>query len=234
MATNSTKIRRLLIIGPLADRTAAAALQSAKSDTQIIAVDGGVDRVLKAGGRIDLAVGDWDSISSSRALEKARAQKAEIVTLPRDKDESDLRVAISVARLRVQKKNTVSSIEAYGFSGGRPDQILAAHFDFADAARLFAGASVIHRDARSEAHYLSAPIKNYRIDRLKRGQTLSVFSLAQISRGVSLSGVDFPLVNADLRPSSLGLSNRVNRRSVAFNLRSGCIVAILLSDLSHS
>ena len=88
-----------------------------------------------------VAIGDWDSLAEvSGPLNKGRSQKfltsfdeilrdAQVLTLPRKKDRSDLHYT-----LRVLQDLGIDQILALGFTGGRPDHHLANLVEFGNFA----------------------------------------------------------------------------------------------------
>jgi thiamine pyrophosphokinase len=84
-------------------------------DGMVIAVDRGVQVCLEKNIKIDLAVGDFDSVDSA-LLKGLKVKK-----LNKEKDETDLQVAIEEA-LKHQPK----TIYLYGVTGGRLDHYEAA------------------------------------------------------------------------------------------------------------
>ena len=78
-------------------------------DARVVAADAGVDRARSLGWRVDVAVGDFDSLDPQHAAR-----------LPRDKDATDLELALDVALEAAPARVLVAGIE-----GGRPDHALA-------------------------------------------------------------------------------------------------------------
>ena len=95
-ATGPADGATLVVLGgrPLHPRTEAdvLALLAAAPATPIVAVDSGLHAVHALGLRATAAIGDMDSVDAD-ALDAARAYGARLVTLPRDKDETDAHAA---------------------------------------------------------------------------------------------------------------------------------------------
>src|SRR5262245_27401189 len=68
------------------------------ADATVIAADGGLDRALALGLRPGIVLGDLDSVSAD-ALASAERDGARVVRHPRDKDATDLELALDEARL---------------------------------------------------------------------------------------------------------------------------------------
>src|SRR4051812_12235708 len=94
----------------------------ARSIPLLVAVDGGLKLLRRAGLEPDFAVGDWDSLSPGRPAAALRGILH--FTLPRDKDRSDLYYACRAAIAA-----GANDLVCLGVTGGRPDHQLAALFD---------------------------------------------------------------------------------------------------------
>lgn len=230
------KARRAFLIGPMlfesvtggtfctrgaakaALRKAFSGLESAPGKLKgdmLIAVDGGLEFCVRAGIKVDLAVGDWDSLSGRIYL-----RDVPHITLPRDKDRSDTYFALGAALIAGG-----SSVYLAGFSGGRPDHELATFFDAAAIA-------VESPDRTLEINFVSeradcAIVTSKRTFNVARGQVVSVFAIGGAARGVSLTGFRYPLKRAVLEPSSRGLSNVVETRKIEVKVGSGTLLVIM-------
>ena len=80
----------------------------------IVAADSGLDQAMRLGLRVDLVIGDMDSVSPA-ALAAAEEQGVVVERHPRQKDATDLELAIDAA---VQRGYRSASI--IGGTGGRP------------------------------------------------------------------------------------------------------------------
>lgn len=83
----------------------------------VIACDSGIETALKHGFIVDYAVGDFDSIGNKKLLDHV---KKEILTYPKEKDDSDTELGIKLAT-----KMGKEHILLIGGSGGRSDHFLA-------------------------------------------------------------------------------------------------------------
>ena len=84
-------------------------------DAVVIAVDSGLDNARDLGLRPIMVIGDLDSISSS-GLDWVRKQRVEIKEFPKDKDKSDLELALNEA------SNLGDSVFIIASDSGRFDQ----------------------------------------------------------------------------------------------------------------
>ena len=104
----------VLTAEPLLSETLAAAARAT-----IIAADGGARLARHCGLRVDVLIGDMDSIDAGE-LELLRASGAQVLRHPADKDETDLELALKWAAARAYRR-----LRVFGAFGNRLDQTLA-------------------------------------------------------------------------------------------------------------
>jgi len=185
-----------------------------------VGVDGGAKTWLELGWEPHFAVGDWDSLGSTHRL----LGRIPHLSLSRHKDRSDLyyaaRAAIAIG---------AQELVCLGVTGGpRLDHHLATLFDLSEFSTGKYGKlrSVRAVDREEDCVFLSESIPTW-TGVLKKQQKVSVFALGGVVEGVTLDGFKYPLKNADLLPSSLGLSNRVAKRNCEVCLRKGQLLVII-------
>ncbi|MGK5084256.1 thiamine diphosphokinase [Bdellovibrionota bacterium FG-1] len=191
----------------------------------LVAVDGGVHATLELGYKPQLAVGDWDSLRESGGKGVERLLKSlHHLTLPRDKDASDLFYA-----LRAVVQAGATELICLGVTGGRPDHHLAALLDLSafSAGKYGSLAAVSAYGPEADYFFLSKKILSWH-SMFKKARLLSVFSLQGVTRGVSLSGVRFALNNAALEAGSQGLSNQtLAGKPTQVRIKSGAVVVVV-------
>ena len=185
----------------------------------LIGVDGGTAIWVKLGFQPDIALGDWDSLKDKKILDSVPH-----VTLPRDKDRSDLFFALSEA-----VRSGARELVCMGVTGGRPDHHLAALLDLAEFSADVESLTAIATDART--YFVSGkPTGSGLSLKLKKGQTISVFSLptkaGKHAAGVRFEGLKFQVPNGTLNGSQ-GLSNVAARPHCKIGLTSGTLVVIV-------
>lgn len=97
-------------------------LQKTKKDFWV-GVDYGALYLINQGAKIDVAVGDFDSISSNE-LVKVQKNVSKIIKVSPIKDYTDTEIAL----LEVLKKDKTEDIIVYGATGGRIDHLMANLF----------------------------------------------------------------------------------------------------------
>jgi thiamine pyrophosphokinase len=112
-------VQRILILanGELPDIAEARSL--IQSDDRIICADGGTRHALRLGIEPDLIIGDLDS-ADPQVIQKFREDRVNIASYPRDKNETDLELAIERAITWNPKEILIVAA-----LGGRLDQTLA-------------------------------------------------------------------------------------------------------------
>lgn len=224
----TSSYRRAILIGPLARgrswRALIQKLQVNEKDFRV-GIDGGVRGWLELGLSPQLCVGDWDSLGEK--LRKSVLKRFPHQTLPEKKDRSDFYFALQAA-----VQSGAREVIALGVSGGRPDHHLAVILDAAEAVRSNAGRLEKVRLLAPEAEYVIFSGVGKWKARLPVGTWISVFALLGTARGVTLRGMEFPLVRGDLAPSSHGLSNRViSKGGVEVQVREGCLLVVFQKHL---
>src|SRR4051794_33163270 len=89
------------------------------ADALVVAADSGVDLAHRLGLHVDVAVGDFDSVSAA-GLERAAAEGARIERHPEAKDKTDLELALDEACAL-----GAGDVVVVGGAGGRLDHLLA-------------------------------------------------------------------------------------------------------------
>ena len=171
----------------------------ALGDSYLVAVDHGLDLVLRLGLVPDLFVGDGDSVAEG-ALDRLEPARTRVVHLPRRKDVSDLEAAL-VLLVKMGRSGDVTLLAALG---GRVDHML---FNICLAARHVADFASI---AMMDDHTLVRPIAGACSLELAPGTVVSFLPVAGEVR-LTLRGFAYPLEGARIRRgSTLTLSNVVS------------------------
>lgn len=182
---------------------------------RVVAADSGIDHAHALGLVVDLAIGDFDSVSPE-GLSRADAEGATVERHPTAKDATDLELALDAAL-----KLGPAHIHVLGGHGGRLDHLLANALllgapTYADAlitAEMGAARVTIVRE-RVELH---GPL----------GDTVSLLPLHGPATGVSTAGLRYPLVDEDLLPgSSRGISNELVDAHATITVTAGVLAAI--------
>ena len=174
----------------------------------VIAADSGYLLAKRLGIKPDLVIGDFDSLGEKPTGET-------VVTLPVEKDVTDAAAAVSEGRRR-----GCSRFLFVGCSGGRPDHTFAAYQLLADLA-LRGETGLLFENG-----FTVTAIKNGSLSFPARdGGTFAVFAVGGDARGVTLSGVYYPLDRATLTPTfPLGVSNSFIGKPVSVRVGDGALL----------
>ena len=186
--------------------------------TLVIGADSGVDFALALGLHVDVAIGDFDSVSSE-GLERVQADGARIESHPSAKDQTDLELA-----LREAVRLGATDILVLGVAGGRLDHLMANFLLLASPElapcriRAVAGSARIHIARGGEpATDLPAEV----------GELLTLLAVGGPASGLTTHGLLYRLDGESLLPgTSLGVSNVVESTPASVELEDGTLLAI--------
>jgi thiamine pyrophosphokinase len=201
----------MIVVFAGGDPPPASVLERLPKSAYVIAADSGFDHAHRLGVKVDLLVGDLDSISAA-----GLGLAGDIEQHPTDKNATDLAIALDAA---ARKKP--SQVVVVGGSGGRIDHFLA------NAALLTAsvyselnltwlpGDAAIHV-VRDRIELLGSP-----------GDVVSLLPYGGPARGVSTDGLRWPLTDATLAPgTSLGVSNLMIDTTATVELDDGVLLTV--------
>jgi thiamine pyrophosphokinase len=184
----------------------------------VVGADSGVDLAHGLGLRVDVAVGDFDSISVA-GLERATSEGARIVRHPAAKEHTDLELALDEAVAL-----GAEALVVVGGAGGRLDHLLAG-------ALLLA--SPRYEDVRITAYLGAARIHVVRpaqpctVDGAP-DELLTLVPVGGTARGVRTDGLVFPLRGEDLAfGTTRGVSNVLTGTTAQISLTEGTLLCVL-------
>lgn len=193
-------------------------LKHINKNSYIICADCGYLYARESGITPDLIIGDFDSYTGSLP------DNIPIIRLPVEKDNTDTDICISHAI-----ENGFTDITIYGGLGGRLDHTIANLQLIADAAERGINISLIGDNFEIFA------VSDSSISLSKRENCyLSVFSLSDISEGVSETGTKYSIDNATLtRTFPLGVSNEFADDTAVITVKKGTLLIIICHE-NHS
>jgi thiamine pyrophosphokinase len=162
----------------------------------VIAADGGAEHALRLGLRIDLVVGDLDSLSPATA-DGLTAAGVPFLRHPTDKDKTDLELALEAA-LEHQPERIV----VVGSAAGRLDHLLSQLTVL--VSELLAGVEVDAHLGPATLHV----VRGRRVLHGSPGELVSLFALQGPAHGVTTSGLAYALADETLQAGvGRGVSN---------------------------
>jgi thiamine pyrophosphokinase len=187
----------------------------ASSSTLTIAVDGGWAKARARGVCVDVVIGDLDSLRPEE-LEALRSSPTVVISHPRDKNETDLELALDYALVR-----SPVEIVVLGAFGGRLDHSLASVFLLAKGCGT--GTSIVLVSGRETVRSVSDV---YAIPSARVGDRVSLLPITE-SAVVRTIGLRFALHGERLhRVSSRGLSNEVGAVPVQIDVQEGTLLIV--------
>ncbi len=184
-------------------------------DAFIIAADGGLKHVRALDLKPDLVIGDLDSISADD-IKWLDDQGVEIIRHQKEKDETDLELALSHCLGTGADKITI-----YGATGGRLDQSLS-NISLLSLPEL-EGKHIKYDDGREEIFLIDGELEVAGTP----GDTVSLIPLFGKADGIITEGLKYPLRGETLYPAhTRGVSNVMEQEKVLIRVGSGSLLCI--------
>lgn len=190
--------------------------ESPKGGDLCIAADVGYQNALKLGVKIDILLGDFDSLGTPPP-----DKQLEILTVPAEKDFTDTQLAVQTALER-----GADDIVIIGGLSGRLDHTLSSLAILEDLSLKKVHALIT--DGHNRARFLSStstliPKSHFRY--------LSLIAVSERVRGVSIEGCKYPLKNATLeRCYQYAISNELCGNCALISVRRGDVYVIESTD----
>lgn len=194
-------------------------LSKKTSSPFIIAADGGCDLISALHLQPDIVIGDMDSISKDKRKDLENSNIPFIIH-PREKDKTDSHLALEYA-----KNSGYNEVVLAGALGGRIDHTLA---NIHMAGTFLANSPIQHIKLIGSGHEVTI-IKSKVSISGHPGETISLIPFTSVVKGVTITGVHYPLDNATLkRGETLGISNYFEDHNANIIIKSGILIIIRL------
>jgi len=183
-----------------------------KNANFVIGVDGGAETLLNENIRIDLAIGDFDSISNKALLKEIRT-----IEFPKDKDYSDTELAINYA-IKLEPKEIILT----NMLGGRTDHLL---FNISLLSKCVK--KRLRCFIKEEIEEVYATNSKVKIP-LPKNSIVSLVPVTQRVRVESTSGLKYALINKTLvYGTTLTLSNISITDYIEVSVGSGTLLVVV-------
>lgn len=192
-----------------------AIVESLQPGDYLIAADGGLGHIRDLNLVPDMIIGDLDSISK-KDLAWLEARQVEILEFSRDKDYTDLELALREAKKRGFKRIMIAAA-----LGGRADQA-QANIALLSLQEL-SNCEIALDDGLTEIRLIvdSLTIKG------SPGDTVSLLPLCRPAEGVLTERLKYPLNSETLEPGQTrGISNVMLADSAKVSLRKGRLLCV--------
>ncbi len=187
-----------------------------KGDDLVIAADAGYRNAVTLGVKVDLLLGDFDSLNECEI-----PKETERMTVPAEKDFTDTQLAVETAL-----RKGATDLVLIGGLDGRLDHTLSNLAILEDLAAKGVFASITN--GQNRVRYLNStstllPRSGYRY--------LSLLCLSEKTKGVSIEGCKYPLKNATLtRSFQYAVSNEITGNCALVSVRKGGVYIIESKD----
>lgn len=176
----------------------------------VVAADSGLDAAIRLGLEVDLVVGDMDSLSDGRLLD--RISGARVLRFPQDKDETDTEIG-----LRILAERGCDRVIVAGGGGGAVDHFLGILLLFDRPAPPEAW---VTRDASL------VRLVGRRTIQVIPGETLSFFPLGREARVLRSAGLRWPLDGLCLRRGFASLRNQASSGTIGLEIAEGGLLMV--------
>lgn len=195
------------------DRPDPAVVDELPAADLVIAADGGYDHAVQLGMRVDVLVGDMDSLAATELPRHVLIERH-----PADKDATDLELAMELV-----VRESPLRLVVVGGSGGRFDHELATT-EMICSERWSAIDEIDWISPRGTAHV----VRGRRILHGDLGALLSLIPIGGDVSGVTTKGLEWNLANEILPAGATrGVSNRLTGPVVDVTVAEGCVLAVL-------
>lgn len=186
-----------------------------KGDDLCIAADAGYRNAQELGERVNILIGDFDSLGAIPEGDM------EVLQVPAEKDLTDTQIAVETALAR-----GADEIILIGGLGSRMDHSLSTLAILEDLCERHVHAHI--NNGYNRVHYLNASSTLI----LRSGfRYLSVLAIDEKIKGLSIDGCKYPLKRATLnRRLQYAISNEITRNCAMISLRRGRIFVIESRD----
>ncbi|MFC3927307.1 thiamine diphosphokinase [Streptococcus caprae] len=192
-----------------------------KTYDSYIGVDRGCLYLIKQGLPLDLAVGDFDSVSASE-LALIRDHSRAVVQAKPEKDDTDLELALKA----VFAQNPQASVHVYGALGGRLDHEMSSIFlpSHPDLTAHMQQISLLN--VQNQLSYF--PAGEHRVEPFP-GMTYLSFMVEGSGR-LRISGAKYELTDSNYFQRKIYSSNEFLDQPVIFSLDQGYVIVIQSKD----
>lgn len=188
------------------------------SASMVVAADSGIDHAHALGLRVDVAIGDFDSVSEA-GLRLVEASGARVLRHPSAKDRTDLDLALEEALA-----SQPSEIVVVGGHGGRLDHLLANALLLATPS--LAGCRLTAHWGPARVHVLHGPDEIGLVG--TPGEIVTLLPVHGSATHVRTSGLRYPLDDEELPAATTrGVSNVLEANPATIALGGGSLLVIL-------
>ncbi len=193
-----------------------------KNKGLVIGVDRGAFFALEEGIQVDIALGDFDSISAEEK-ETIQQEVKEVWNYPPEKDDTDTEIAL----LHTLEHHNNANVYIYNWYGGRIDHLYSILLVVLQE-RFRSIVSHLHFVSKNNyvSHYLPGA---YEIKKMNEMDYLSYILLTGVE-DLTLKEVKYPLNEASFAQPLALVSNEFNDDRATFSFKKGIIAVVQSRD----
>lgn len=189
----------------------------------VIAADSGYLTAKRLGVKVNMLIGDLDSLDKNKLSAHELDETQKILVSP-IKDDTDTQLAIDTAISRGAERITL-----IGGLGGRLDHTLSSVFMLEYLAERKVDCTMT--DGKNRVHIMRASGEKQTLTVERGYKYLSLVSLTNVCCGVSITGVYYPLDSVELtRKYSYAVSNEITAETAKVTLSQGVMLVIESRD----
>lgn len=185
----------------------------------IICADGGIKHLKRLGIDPSVIIGDLDSITIDN-LNFYKKKNIEIIKYPSEKNETDTQLAIQYAM-----SLPIKEIILVGVLGDRIDHSLGNIYLMESILKKGLKVSIINE--KNKIYLIDKEIKI----RGAKGNIISLLPYTDLVKGITSTGLFYPLKNKDMIKSNpFGISNVMVDSCIKISIQSGLLLVFLTKD----
>ncbi|MCP4672790.1 MAG: thiamine diphosphokinase [Desulfobacula sp.] len=188
-------------------------VKTIKDARMVICADGGAKHLRALNILPHVMIGDFDSITPEDHL-FFKTKKIKFLNYPIKKNHTDTDLCVSHAL-----EHKASDITLLGVTGTRLDHTLANILLLKKLAQLKIPARIIDK------HNEILVVTDYLELKGRPEELLSIIPVTQTVNGITLTGLEYPLKNADMKMGdTIGISNVFKESIVSISIKKGILV----------
>ncbi|WP_186577513.1 thiamine diphosphokinase [Aquibacillus kalidii] len=187
-----------------------------------IGADRGALTIIRSGIHLDIAIGDFDSLSTAEK-EEVKNNSDLFLSFPVEKDETDLELALLQAIELFPKQ-----LFLFGVTGGRLDHQMASVQLLYTLRKKSIKATIVDRNNSIELFFSG----EHRVEKDKKYPYISFIPFSKEVIGISLEGFYYKLSNKNIYwGSTRCISNQLNAETGTFSFKEGILLVIKSRDV---
>ncbi|MCC5894977.1 MAG: thiamine diphosphokinase [Alkalibacterium sp.] len=187
-------------------------------EDKVIGVDYGALLVLNNRKRLDVAIGDFDSVTADELM-RIKEEATEFRQFNADKDDTDAEIALELAEALYQPEQII----LYNWSGGRMDHLLNLLFLVHQPRFQPIIQKLIFKNKVNTIHFYTQG--KYSIEKDEGKYYLAFIGMTPL-KGLTVEGAKYPVTNLDVDYPVTLVSNEITEKTCVFSFDEGLLAVI--------